>query len=139
MTTPLYSCVKLTDSSKENLLQYAVKKDHLHDKAYAHHMTIQFKKGLDVSNLPLGETVQLQVTGYAQDELVQCVRLDVLHEDIKVTNKHPHVTVSVSENGKPKLSNELLDKGFLQVQDGPVLEGIVGYYTTKNEFKTKEE
>jgi len=139
MTTPLYSCVKLTEQSHNELLEFAKNQDELYDRVLAHHMTIHFEKGLDLSDVPLGDTVQLQVTGYAKDTLVQCVKVNPIHDYLSVTNQHPHVTVSVSPEGKPKNSNDLLNKRYTEVQHGPVLEGVVGYYTTRNEFKTKEE
>jgi hypothetical protein len=128
----LYSCVKLDHNSCVRLLRASDKFNPLHSVEKAHHMTIRFGKQ-DVAALPLGQTVKLKVVGYAYNEGVQAVHVQVEDATLDIANTFPHVTVSHSSQGKPKDSNPLLEstEGGLKV-DGPVLFGTVGYYLRSN-------
>lgn len=139
--TPLFSCIRL-DKIYSDLLKEAAKLKHpLYDRELAHHITLEFKEGLDLGGLPLGARVPFRILGYDRDEFVQCVKVEVLDKRIRCANKHPHVTISVSKKGRPFQSNALLEKDSsvsFGVAQKSVFYGHVGFVTTEGEFRTHE-
>ena len=120
---PIYTAIVLDEPSKDSLLGWW--EDNvgpLHQNIYAHHMTIQFGPSEeDVAATPLGDSGSLRVVGIAQDERGQAV---VVEPSYPSTKALPHVTVAVAEGVKPVYSNELLARGYEEV-DGPLLTGTI--------------
>lgn len=77
-------------------------------KTFAHHMTINFGKGLtgDLVN-DLGNTVILRAVAVGKSDMAMAVRVEGFHSD----NKIPHITVAVNVDGggKPVMSNKITD------------------------------
>lgn len=125
MKKVMYTAVVLTPHSHDQLLLWWKETVGvpLHDKVLAHHMTIKFKPSeAEVSALPLGTEVRLQVLGYGADAKGQAIVVESL--DVKSTNPHPHITVAVSAGVSPVYSNELLGRGPTHVS-GPTLTGTI--------------
>jgi len=77
-------------------------------KTFAHHMTINFGKGLtgDVKD-DLGKTVSLRAVAVGKSDMAMAVRIEGYYSD----NKIPHITVAVNVDGggKPVMSNKITD------------------------------
>lgn len=77
-------------------------------KVYAHHMTINFGKGLsDELKGDLGEDKQIRATAIGKSDKALAVKVEGYHSD----NAIPHVTIAinVNEGGKPVMSNDITD------------------------------
>jgi len=75
-------------------------------KLYAHHMTINFGKGLsDELRGDLGQTKSLTATAVGLSDMAMAVHVVGYHSD----NKIPHITVAVNVEGggKPVMSNDI--------------------------------
>lgn len=99
------------------------------------HMTIKFKPTKDeVRRLPMGGAVDLRITGVASDPSCTALRVEQIYGcPVPPDNDIPHITMWT--NGvSPYYSNELLSKGVLEIERGPVISGTVGY-CTGNDFK----
>ena len=107
LNTILYNSVLLDKESKELLLKKFPPK---HPKVFAEHCTLEFKP----NDLPknLGEKVELEVIGYAEDDKGQAIVVK-LQSGIVSNNKVPHITISVVD--KPFYSNELVGKGYQEI------------------------
>jgi hypothetical protein len=118
----VYASVKLTQDSKDKLLVWCLAQKFLLPEIKSHHMTIVFNPSKDVvAKLPLGQEVKLKVVGYAEDDKAQAV---VVECDVPSNNVIKHITISHQPDVKPVYSNELLARGYKDV-DGPLLTGIV--------------
>ncbi|MDX1470937.1 MAG: hypothetical protein R3213_05540 [Flavobacteriaceae bacterium] len=100
-------------------------------KQYMHHVTLAFKPGIELvedlaENNFLGKTLQINVIGYAGDDTIQAVAVDVPGLPFTADNKILHITVSTQEGTPPVRSNDLLAKGYNSVI-GPKLSGIIYY------------
>lgn len=77
-------------------------------KTFAHHMTINFGKGLtgDLKD-DLGEKVSLRAVAVGKSDMAMAVRVEGYHS----SNEIPHVTVAVNvaAGGKPVMSNKITD------------------------------
>jgi len=114
----LYAAVVLDNESKNKLLNSLEIPEGW--KAFAHHMTIVFGKGLDDKN-EVGRTVYLKATEVGYSNLAMAVKVI----GYPSTNDIPHITVAVNvaEGGKPFLSNKITDWKTL---DSPIhLSGVV--------------
>jgi len=120
---PIYSAVFLTEESHNELLQHF--ESSLLPNIQAHHVTLEFKPS-DISDLPIGQEVMLNVIGMAMDEDCRVLVVE-LPEGLVCSNKHPHITVCHSDKVTPKYSNELLEGGFVD-NIGGTLKGVVGVY-----------
>lgn len=93
------------------------------------HMTIKFRPSLEeVSLMPLGQEVTLQVTGWAGDGSIQAVSVEPV--GVGSANAIPHVTFAIKDPSvAPKLSNDLLagTGGRRQSIQGPALKALVGW------------
>lgn len=88
----------------------------------AHHMTINFGKGLpeDLKD-DLGKTVQLRVNSIGMSDMAIAVGVEGYHSD----NEKPHITIAVNkaEGGKPVMSNNI--QNWEKWPDGPTVSGKV--------------
>lgn len=77
-------------------------------KTFAHHMTINFGKGLtgEVKD-DLGKKVSLKAVAVGKSDMAMAVRVEGYHSD----NEIPHITVAVNvaAGGKPANSNKITD------------------------------
>lgn len=77
-------------------------------KTFAHHMTINFGKGLtgDIKD-DLGKKVSLRAVAVGKSDMAMAVRVEGYHSD----NEIPHITVAVNvaAGGKPVMSNKITD------------------------------
>jgi len=96
--------VVLDDASKKKLLTAIGSQIPEGWKIYAHHMTVNFGKGLpeDLKG-DLGTSVSIRATAVGMSDKAMAVKVEGYHSD----NDLPHVTVAVNidEGGKPKDSN----------------------------------
>lgn len=96
------------------------------NKEFMHHMTLAFKPDpASIYDLPLGEEVQLQVVGIAEDSKGQAVAVQTSR--VRSKNKVPHITVATDGATKPYYSNKLLGVSLESVR-GPTIKGRVGYF-----------
>ena len=93
------------------------------------HMTIKFRPSIEeVSLMPLGQEVTLQVTGWAGDGKIQAVSIEPV--GVGSANAIPHVTFAIKDPSvAPKLSNELFGSPDARKQSirGPALTARVGW------------
>lgn len=108
-----YASLILDDKSNSKLLSSV---GHLIPdgwKVYAHHMTINFGKGLpDYLKDDLGKTKQIIATAIGKSDKALAVKVEGYHSD----NEIPHVTIAINvkEGGKPVMSNDIKDWQPLQ-------------------------
>jgi len=92
----------------------------------AHHMTINFGKGLpeDLKG-DLGKTVQLRVNSIGMSDMAIAVGVEGYHSD----NEKPHITIAINkaEGGKPVMSNNI--QNWEKWLDGPTISGKVSEET----------
>jgi hypothetical protein len=120
---PLFVAVVLDDESRERLVSWFPAG--LLMKTIAHHMTVKFKPSeADLAELNLGEQIQLQVIGWADNGHIQAVAVTASPR-LPCANAVPHVTVATDGRTPPKFSNDLLEQGFTRVHGGPVLTGTL--------------
>ena len=107
-----YLAYNLTDSARGELLARFSPK---FSKIIAHHITIAF--GVD-SSQPLPEVpTQVEVIGYACNEKIECVVVEIDGKQRRSDGKLFHITLSHNDEAKPVMSNDLLmDKGFEPVE-----------------------
>jgi len=106
----------------------------VHPNLYSHHSTIQFKP-TDISDLPIGEEINIKVIGRLTND-----KVDVLVVKNPLSkNKFPHITLSTAEGIKPFQSNTEIENNQDKVK--PIndnLIGIVGYFDGRNEVTEKQ-
>ena len=115
----IYNAVRLTNESVELLKN---RFPPVHPNEFYHHMTINF--GVKEYPETLGETVELTVVGYKEDESAQAVVVT----GISSKNKIPHITLSTAEGVKPVYSNQMLQDGFEQIEPFKIT-GTVSSFT----------
>lgn len=103
----MFASLVIDDSSRLKLIQST--SHHIPEgwKVIAHHMTINFGKGLP-ENLKndLGEKKLIKATEIGISEMAVAVRVEGYHSD----NKIPHITLAVNPNGgKPVMSNDITE------------------------------
>jgi predicted kinase len=117
----IFASLILDDSSKSKLLSSVSKYIPEGWKVIAHHMTINFGKGLP-GNLKgdLGKTKSITAREIGISEMAIAVKVDGYPSD----NEIPHVTIAINPNGgKPVMSNDITDWKPLEA---PIsLNGIV--------------
>ena len=102
----MFASVVLDDKSRTKLLQAV---QHMIPEGWdviAHHMTINFGKGLPEDlKVDLGKTVQLRVTKIGISDMAMAVGVEGYHSD----NEKPHITIAVNRSGggKPVMSNDI--------------------------------
>jgi len=94
------------DSNSQNKL-INVTKEYIPEgwKLYAHHMTINFGKGLpEELRGDLGTTKSVRAVEIGVSDMAVAIRVEGYHSD----NDIPHVTIAVNPNGgKPVMSNKI--------------------------------
>lgn len=102
----MFASVVLDDKSRTKLLQAI---QHMIPEGWeviAHHMTINFGKGLpeDLKD-DLGKTVQLRAVKVGVSDMAIAVGVEGYHSD----NDKPHITIAVNRSGggKPVMSNDI--------------------------------
>lgn len=103
-----FASLVLDDKSKAKLLKAVIHKIPKDWKVYAHHMTINFGKGLpDELRNDLNQTREIKVTGIGMSD----VALAVTVEGYPTDNKIPHITIAVNVDGggKPVDSNKIVN------------------------------
>eukprot|EP01059_Diplonema_ambulator_P003651 TRINITY_DN13364_c0_g1_i1.p1 TRINITY_DN13364_c0_g1~~TRINITY_DN13364_c0_g1_i1.p1 ORF type:complete len:162 (+),score=21.14 TRINITY_DN13364_c0_g1_i1:54-488(+) len=125
-----FTAVFLDDDSKDVLRQWA--KENIGNpigRIHAEHMTINGNVGKNArESLPVGKIVALRVIGYAKDKVCQAVVVSCPAQPS--VNSVPHITIST--NGvQPSYSNQLLERHYKPVEDGPWLFGGVEDHNPK--------
>lgn len=98
-----YSAVVLNDESHKflaNIFQYNIPSNWI---LVAHHMTISFGKA--VEDEYVGKNVTLQAYEYGKSDKAMAIKV----RGFKSDNKIPHITIAVSPDGKPVMSNDITD------------------------------
>lgn len=110
----IYSGVFLTPKSRSELLE---KFPINYNNMYADHVTIEYEPSeYSVRGLPIGEMVEIKVTGYAKDDNVTAVKCIVL-------DRERHITLSTKPGINPAESN---DAEYVKIDCNIVLYGVVG-------------
>jgi hypothetical protein len=140
MKKPVYSGVFLDTNAMRILLAWFERETGvalLPDVPKDPHLTIAFKPSLrEVEEMPLGYTVKLTVTGWAADEKSQVLTVKGFPSD----RTHPHITLATAPGVSPAYSKELLDREAInQVHGGPTVEGLVGYYDGKVQYRVPQD
>lgn len=109
---PVYLGVFLTPESRRELLEKFPPK---HESVRADHVTLKFKPSDEdmakfLEKNRLGEEVDVEVVGYADDEKGQVVQVKLPEKLSGMDDRTPHVTVSVSPGTEAVYSNELLER-----------------------------
>jgi len=106
----------------------------VHPNLYSHHSTIQFKP-TDISNLPIGEEVNIKVIGRLTNDKVDAL---IVSNPLSI-NKFPHITLSTAQGIKPFQSNTEIENNQDVIETiNDNLIGIVGYFDGKNEVTEKQ-
>jgi predicted kinase len=117
----LFASLVLDNGSKNKLLDSVSKYIPEGWKVIAHHMTINFGKGLpqDLKG-DLGKTKTITANEIGISEMAIAVKVNGYHSD----NTIPHITIAINPNGgKPVMSNDITD---WQPLESPIsLSGIV--------------
>jgi len=119
------------------------------------HCTLKFQPlKTDIQELPFGKKVRLRLIAYATHQLVQCVMVEILDENIRklVTNSFAHITISFNRKRcGPQCSNELLEYGHVmpmignqsqEITDcsgGLIIEGTVGAFASDSKIYFKKD
>lgn len=101
-------------------------------KIINHHMTIQFRPGMDMPE-NVGEEIELTLVGYAVDERALAVVVK-RPEGLEVKNKNPHITVAVANGVKPFYSNTLLEKGYEKFKTPVKIKGVIAVAVEGNKI-----
>ena len=105
---PVYVGVFLDDSSRSRLLRDFPPK---HPNVYADHVTLVFRpKESEVAQFDMGEKVEIEVVGYAEDERGSAVTIRLPPGLKRLSQRDPHVTISTANGVKPFYSNKLIAK-----------------------------
>lgn len=100
----MYTCYKLTEESRSKLLSLFSPK---FERVIAHHITLKFGVG---QNEPMPEQPKsCSVVGYASNEKIECLVVEVNGTTRRQDGKTLHITMSLDSNlAKPVDSNALL-------------------------------
>jgi predicted kinase len=122
-----WAYLKLDDKSKTKLLtatKHYIPKDF---KVFGHHMTINFGKGLPKElKGDLGSLKNLTATHIGISDMAIAVKV----EGYTSTNNIAHVTIGVSPNGEPKMSNDITN--WKQLTSKINLTGVIEEKTFSN-------
>lgn len=93
----------------------------VYPNVFAHHSTIEFRPK-DISNLPLGENIEVKIKGRLITENVDVL----LVENEFSKSEYPHITLSTNEDVQPYQSNEEIKNNLDKVK--PLNDSIVGKF-----------
>ncbi len=104
-----------------------------HERVLGHHSTIAFKPN-SLDGISVGEESSMKIIGRVFDEKGDAL----LVENIKSTNKHPHITLSCAKGVSPFYSNELIEKavaaGTVEYFSNPIeIDVVEGYFDGKKD------
>lgn len=106
-----YLAYNLTEKAQALLL---VKFPPKFKKVIAHHITYAFGVSEDA---PLPPKASVKVVGYASNENIECVVVEVGGTSKRADGSTYHITLSHNEKAKPVQSNDLLkEKGYEPVE-----------------------
>lgn len=114
------------DQTKVDLIRFCKNNGiPVHGNIVCHHITLKFKPPqyvVENAEGMLGKKFEARITGYGTNENVTALRVSL--SEIQSDNVTPHITVSLSENGEAKMSNDLHYKDI----EGPVFTTTLGIY-----------
>jgi hypothetical protein len=104
---------------------------------YCHHCTLQYG---DIDELPsylgkevcfVGKRIYANAKAVAMfGELAGC-------EDVVITNKYHHITISTADGVKPVYSNQLIEEGTCKMLDAsPVIKCTIGAFVVYEDGST---
>jgi hypothetical protein len=130
--TPVFIAAVLTPESKKALFKWWSTRPLAPDPLpilKSTHMTIKFRPSEDeVALSPIGQEVNLRVTGWAASGQIQAVAVEP--EGVGSANEFPHITFALKDPSvAPRLSNDLFTdpKAKRQTLAGPTLTARVGW------------
>lgn len=105
---------------------------------HCHHITMKFNPTEEeVEKFPLGVKVSVVVRAYVHDDDNQ-VLIVLAVPGFNCDNDIPHITVAVSETGKPAKSNELFErKAPTSIYDGLYLPATAGHSKSNGQLRTR--
>lgn len=117
----MFASLVLNDTSRSKLLNEVSKYIPEGWKVIAHHMTINFGKGLPIQlKGDLGKQKTIKATEIGISEMAIAVKVDGYYSD----NTIPHVTIAINPNGgKPVMSNDITN--WQPLENKIVLNGVV--------------
>jgi predicted kinase len=117
----MFASLVLDDTSRSKLLNEVSKYIPEGWKVIAHHMTINFGKGLPIQlKSDLGKQKTIRATEIGISEMAIAVKVDGYYSD----NTTPHVTIAINPNGgKPIMSNDITN--WQPLENKIVLNGVV--------------
>lgn len=103
----------------------------IHENVYADHSTIEFKPK-DITNLPIGDLVEIKITGRLTTN-----KFDILIVDNYLsTNKYPHITLSSIPGAVPSESNKEIETHLNDITKlNDKIYGQIGLFTNKGIIK----
>lgn len=133
---PVYSAVFLDPTSQENLKNWWMEKcGPFYEKAYCHHMTLQFRPNQWDPETPWGQRQQIHILAPFSDERCQAV---FVQSSFVADHPYPHITVSVDDSTPPSYSSYMVrqkilhNRGYFDLITAPTLHGRVGVYMSDN-------
>ena len=108
--SPLYTGVFLTPDARRKLLKDFKAE---HPNLEADHVTLTFQPNEDQleefrKQFSMGQRVPLKVTGIAQDDKIQALKVELPDSLREFGKNSPHITLSRAEGVPPSYSNEML-------------------------------
>ena len=94
----LYCGIFLSEQSKKELLRLIPP---IHSKIYASHVTMIYNPSeQELRGIPIGEIIEIYVTGISQTDQIQTVCCECFKQKY-------HITISTDENTEPNCSNDI--------------------------------
>ena len=102
-----YTAIILNEPSRKkllNLISGLIPDDW---RVIAHHVTINLGPAKPEMEDYLNTTIRLLVKSIGKSDMAMAVGVEILNPNVKSTNERPHVTIAVSPEGKPRMSNDI--------------------------------
>ena len=119
----MYEAVVLTEQSRRLLLQLFKPK---YSRVVAHHVTTAFGVRRNES-ANYGALVPLSVVGYACEDGVEALVVEIDNTTIRADKRTYHITLSLDVDKKPVMSNTLLKGGWCIKYTPIPIEGTFEY------------
>ncbi len=120
----LYNAIVLSKNSvielRDKISKYLSEEEKTNWKEFFHHETISLGPVKDEHKEFIGTNQKLLVTHIGKSDKAIAVRVKELGE-VKTLNKIPHITCLVSNIGKPKDSNDIVD--WKEIEEPFEIEG----------------